>query len=168
MPDHPAPTVLAHRREGQRRPPDTIWRANPRKQGLIGLTDAIAWFGATGFSVSLPLNDSQPYDLVVDDGQRLQRVQVKTTTRRDRSGTFQVQLATHGGNRSGHTRKPLDVSACDLLYILTDARDRYVIPTAAIVARHSLTLGGRVDPFRVDGAQLPIPGLVPPGLWIAG
>lgn len=143
--------VAAHLAKGDRRARDTIWRANPREQGLIGLTDAIAWFGSRGWSVSLPLIDSQPYDLIVDDGKRLHRVQVKTTTVRGRrSGAFQVSICTNGGNQSFHTKKYFDPGSCDLLYVLTDDRSRYLIPAAAITARTSLTLSGRMARYRVD------------------
>jgi hypothetical protein len=140
-------TVAAHEAKGRRRAADTIWRRNPRDQGLIGFTDAMAYFGAQGYDICLPLIDNQPYDLVIDDGVRLQRVQVKTTTYRP--NRFVVQLATRGGNQSFHTRKSFDPSLCDLLYVLTDAWERYVIPTSAITARSSLTLGARMQPFRV-------------------
>jgi hypothetical protein len=139
----------AHLAKGSRRPADTIWRQNPREQGLIGLTDAIAWFGGRGWAVCLPLIDSQPYDLVVDDGTQLQRVQVKTTTCRSRSGHYVVQLVTSGGNQSFHTKKAFDPSTSDLLYVLTDDGERYLIPTAAISARSGLTLGAKVASYRI-------------------
>jgi hypothetical protein len=144
-------TVAAHRAKAQRRPPDTLWRANPREQGLLGLTDAIGWFGRQGWPVSLPLIDSQPYDLVVDDGTALHRVQVKTTTYRSPYGVFVVSLATRGGNRSSHTSKDFDPASCDLLYVLTDGGDRYLIPTSAIRARTTLNLGDGVAEHRLRG-----------------
>ena len=73
-------------------------RSNPRLQGLIGVAAAIDWFTRAGYLVSIPLNDSQPYDLVVDDGMRLLRFQVKTTTARGRYGNFTLALQTAGGN----------------------------------------------------------------------
>lgn len=144
-----SPGTAAHLAKGQRRPADTLWRANPREQGLLGLTDAIAHFGARGWCVSLPLIDSQPYDLIVDDGERLRRVQVKTTTRLDPRGQFEVQLSTRGGNRSFHTSKPFDHQACELLYVLADGWQRWLIPTSAFRARTSLTLGARMEPHRL-------------------
>jgi hypothetical protein len=144
----PADTVAAHLAKAGRRPADTIWRANPREQGLIGFTDAVAWFGGRGWSVSVPLIDSQPYDLVVDDGTQLHRVQVKTTTCRSPYGTFIVSLATRGGNQSFHTSKDFDPAASDLLYVLTDDRERYVIPTSTIRSRTSLHLGPKLARFR--------------------
>jgi hypothetical protein len=146
----PADTVASHHAKGDRRPADTIWRANPRGQGLIGFTDAVAYFGGLGWSVSVPLIDSQPYDLVVDDGQQLLRVQVKTTTFRTPYGIYSVQLCTNGGNQSFHTVKRFDPSSCELLDVLTDSRERYVIPTAEITSTTTLNLGARVAHRRVQ------------------
>ena len=140
-------TVERHLAKGAHRDGATIWRANPREQGLLGLTDAIQWFGANGYSISLPLIDAQPYDLIVDDGTHLQRVQVKTTTQRSDRGHFIVQLCTRGGNQSFQTTKPFDPAACDLLYVLTDDGQRFCIPVGAFTARTGLTLNDRFWPY---------------------
>jgi hypothetical protein len=147
----PAPQdhVAAHLAKADRRPPDTLWRPNPREQGLLGLTDAIAFFGSRGWPVSLPLIDSQPYDLIADDGDTLHRVQVKTTTYRSPYGVFVVSLATRGGNRSFNTSRPFEARSCDMLYVLVDDGNRYLIPTAEISARTTLHLGSRYVAFRV-------------------
>ncbi len=100
--------------------------------------------------MAIPLADNQPYDLIVDspkDG--LQRVQVKTTTHRGRSGSFAVDLRTNGGNRSRHTSKGFDRDSCELLYVLTDDGARYLIPTAGITATGGLVLGAKYDDRRV-------------------
>lgn len=41
---------------------------NPKKQGDAGLGVAIGWFTTHGYTMSVPLTDSQDYDLIVDDG----------------------------------------------------------------------------------------------------
>jgi hypothetical protein len=115
-----ADTVAAHEAKGQRRPADTIWRRNPRDQGLIGLTDALAWFGAQGWDVCVPLIDNQPYDLVVDDGTGLKKVQVKTTTYRSPNGAYR-RAALHERREPELPHEDvLRPLACDLLYVLTD------------------------------------------------
>ena len=130
--------------------PTNIRRDNPRFQGEIGLTDAIAWFGHHGYRVCIPLADNQPYDLVVDAGDgALQRVQVKTTTHRSPAGRFVVQLAVAGGNQSFHTVKKFDPQAVDLLYVLTDAAERYLIPVSVIRARTSLALHPGMAQYRL-------------------
>ncbi|MFA9446213.1 group I intron-associated PD-(D/E)XK endonuclease [Egicoccus sp. AB-alg6-2] len=141
--------AAAHLAKRDRRPADTIWRANPREQGLIGVTDAIGWFGRRGWSLSVPLIDSQPYDLVVDDGERLHRVQVKTTTYRTRYGVYVVSLATRGGNQSFHTSKPFDHAAVDLLYVLAEGRSRYLIPSGAFRSRTTLNLGTSMAAYQL-------------------
>ena len=129
--------------------PTDIRRDNPRHQGEIGLSDAIGWFGRRGMTVSVPLADNQPYDLVIDvDDGGLARVQVKTTTYRAGSGNWSATLITAGGNQSFHTRKPFDAALVDLVYVLTDDGDRYVIPATAIAATRSITLGAKWQAFR--------------------
>jgi hypothetical protein len=130
----------------------SIRRVNPRKQGEIGLGAAIAWFTADGYSVSIPLADNQPYDLVVDDGQRLSRVEIKTATHINRQGHFAVDLRTNGGNRSRSTSKAFDVTAADLLFVLTDEQRIYLIPTAELRPRAGLVLGAQYDRYVVVGA----------------
>jgi hypothetical protein len=141
--------AAAHLAKGTSRPADTLWRADPRQQGLLGVTDAIAWFGAAGYVVSVPLLDTQPYDLVVDGPRGLERIQVKTTTHRGRSGRFVVQLCTRGGNRSGTTTRHLEPASVERVYVLTDLRDRYLIPADRISARAAMTLGPSWDGFRL-------------------
>jgi hypothetical protein len=129
----------------------TIRRENPRLQGLIGLGRAVDWFCANGHAVSIPLNDSQPYDLVIEDWEGgLRKVQVKTTTCRNRAGNYVVDLRTNGGNQSFHTSKPFDNRSCDLLFIVTDDDALYVIPSSAITAKASISLYEQYDRYRMD------------------
>ena len=37
---------------------------NSKRQGNIGIGAAIAWFTVHGYTVSIPLTDSQDYDLI--------------------------------------------------------------------------------------------------------
>ncbi len=129
--------------------PTRIRRRNPRLQGEIGLSDAIGFFGRRGFTVSVPLADNQAYDLLVEREGLVCRVQVKTSTRRSPGGRWLAQLATRGGNRSGHTRKLFDPAIVDLVFILTDDGARWVIPSIDIEARTTLTLSPRYDGCRV-------------------
>jgi hypothetical protein len=133
----------------------TIRRRNPRLQGEIGLGAAIAWFTANGYCVAIPLADNQPYDLVVDGPDGLQRVDVKTATSRTRRGHFVVDIRTSGGNRSRNTVKHFDPSACDLLFVLTDARTTYLLPVAALRARAAIVLSPMYEEFVVGGGFEP-------------
>ena len=132
----------------------TIRRRNPRLQGLIGLGAAIDWFTRNDYFVAIPLSDSQPWDLVVEDREGvLSRVQVKTTTNRGRSGHFIVMMETAGGNQSFSTRKPFDNRRSDLLFVLTDDDAVYLIPCEEITVSRGLTLSGKWERFRIGAPQ---------------
>lgn len=130
---------------------DTIRRDNPREQGAIGLAQAVAWFTRNGYEVSLPISEAQRYDLVVEDEHGdLKKVEVKTTTHRNVRGRFVAQIKTCGGNQSWNgTVKRFDPDEVDILYVLTDSWDEYVIPTDHVRATTALTLGADLAPFRV-------------------
>jgi hypothetical protein len=121
---------------------------NPKKQGDVGLGAAIAWFTCNGYTVCLPLTDSQEYDLVVDNG-TLKRVQVKTTRNRSKYGVFEVELRTKGGNKSGTTTKMFDGSKVDLLFVLTDDGDQYLFPTDILGVRNRLSLGKEYEGMKL-------------------
>jgi hypothetical protein len=50
---------------------------NSKKKGNIGIAEAILYFTRLGYVVALPLTDSQSYDLIIDDGVGLKRIQAK-------------------------------------------------------------------------------------------
>lgn len=114
---------------------------NTKQQGDIGLGSAVCYFTQIGWTVCIPLNDSQEYDLVVDDGNNLLKVQVKTTSHKSESGNYKVLLKTCGGNQSFHTTKHFDVNKVDLLFVLCNDGSRYCIPTSTINNKSNLTLG---------------------------
>lgn len=114
---------------------------NSKKQGDIGMCYAIAYFSKIGYTVSIPITDSQDYDLIVDNGSKLLKVQVKTTSYKTTHNIFQVQLKTSGGNRSGSTIKTFDKNDSDLLFILTDNSEMYLIPRENIQSKSAINLG---------------------------
>ena len=126
-------------------------RTNPRKQGDVGLGQAVGWFAANGYTVALPLTDSQDYDLIVDNGEQLLRVQVRTTRVRRPTGIYEVGLRVKGGNLSGAGRvKHFDPGRVELLYVLTESGDQYVIPTGTITNRSSVNLGVKYRMYQVE------------------
>jgi hypothetical protein len=120
---------------------------NSNMQGNIGLGRAIAFFTRIGAIVSLPLNDSQAYDLVIDSG-TLCRVQVKTTSQKSKNDrVFLVKLESCCHN----FRKNFDSSASDLLFVLTSDNTAYCIPTDVILVKTSLHLDERFDKYITGG-----------------
>ncbi|NEV75633.1 hypothetical protein DYI24_00965 [Rhodopseudomonas sp. BR0C11] len=105
---------------------------NTKQQGNVGLGLAIAHYVSEMVTVSVPLNDSQDYDLVVDKGGGLKRVQVKTC-RMARAGQFEVTLSMQGGNRkANYLGKTGDQFSYDILFVVTADGQKYEIPRAAI------------------------------------
>ena len=113
---------------------------NSKKQGDVGMGVAIGWFASQGTTVCIPLTDSQDYDLVVEIDGSLKKVQVKTT-RCIRAGYYQCNLKVCGGNKSGTTTKLFDSSFVDYLFAVTGDNSKYLIPTTAITATSSISLG---------------------------
>lgn len=122
---------------------------NWKKQGDIGMCYAIAYYSKMGWTISIPITDSQDYDLIVDTGSSLLKVQVKTTGQTAPSGVSVVSLRTNGGNKSGNTSKNFDQNQCDLLFIMTDRAEFFSIPRNEITAVSSLNLGEKYLPYKV-------------------
>ena len=121
---------------------------NTKKKGDIGLGKAIAYYTSLGNTICIPLTDSQDYDLVVDDGEFLKRIQVKRCTYK-RNGISEVSLTVKGGNRSSTGKiKKFDAEQVEIIVIST-ADDLYIIPTNEIGNKQSMKLGKKYDCFKV-------------------
>ena len=122
------------------------------KQGNIGLAYAIAYYSKLGYTVSVPLTDTQDYDLIIDTGNNLLKVQVKTTTCKDKkSGNYQLNLRVTGGNRSGIGKsKKFYQNKCDLVFAMTEDMQFYSIPRNEINVGVRISLCEKWDIFKVS------------------
>lgn len=126
------------------------WESNYKThQGNIGLGRAIAYYTSKGIPVMLPLNDSQKYDLVVDDS-TLKRVSIKTTRFKDKRGNFIVQLKNTTLGSSHNTIRRFDNKSSDILFVLTRDLVMYEIPTCEIKSTCTLTLSKDYDRYKVS------------------
>ena len=89
-----------------------------KEKGNTGLGIAIAYYTSNGYTVSIPLNDTQDYDLIVDKSSFLKKIQIKTTGCKTKYGKYQVALKSCGGTK-GKTYKTLIETNVDELFILT-------------------------------------------------
>ena len=131
---------------------EDVWFSNYKsKQGNIGLGQAIAYYMSKGFVVLLPINDTQPYDLVVDkfDGNGLQRVSVKTTRQVSDSGNYHVGLGNTGGSSGKCRVRYFDNSTCDLVFIYTISQEKWEIPSKDIEAKREITLYEKYNKYRI-------------------
>jgi hypothetical protein len=131
---------------------------NTKKQGDVGMGVAIGYFASQGLTVCVPLTDSQDYDLVVDIDEKLQKIQVKTTTQKSRGKTgYDVQLKVSGGNRSwSGICKRFDPTKVDYVFVLTAAGDQYLIPSSKVNGTCAIIVGNQAyKEFLVD-SKVPI------------
>lgn len=109
-------------------------------QGNVGVARAIYEYTKRGNTVLMPWSDSDKYDMVIDDGSTLLKVQVKTS-RCKTNGGYAVNLATKGGNTSVNTVRTRIETDYDLLFCLTETGDCWSIPAAALgEAKHSIVV----------------------------
>ncbi len=119
-----------------------------KEKGNTGLGIAIAYYTSNGYTVSIPLNDTQDYDLVVDKNNILKKVQVKTTGCKTKYGTYQVALKSCGGTR-GNTYKTLIDTKIDELFILADNLDIYILPIEKIYNKSTLNLCSKYQKYKI-------------------
>jgi Holliday junction resolvase-like predicted endonuclease len=117
-------------------------RISPRRQGDLGELSAMEWLGSQGYAVFYPIGHSPDCDLIADDGDALQRVQVKTTTLW-RNHRWVVTLCTRGGNQSWNGLvKRFSSSRCDRLFATAADGRRWFIPANAVGGGNKILLGG--------------------------
>jgi hypothetical protein len=123
---------------------------SPRRQGDLGELSAMEWLSSQGYGVCYPIGHSPDYDLIVDDGQALRRVQVKTSTQwRDRR--WEVTLCTRGGNQSWNgIVKRFSASRCDWLFVLVADGRRWFIPAEAVGGAGVVLGGPKYAEFEVE------------------
>lgn len=122
-------------------------------QGNIGLGKAIEYFTNQQYTISIPLNDTQPYDLVVDIEGELKKIQVKTTRYSETPNTYTVQLKSAGGTANKQVRA-FDNTKCDYIFIVTGNNKMYLIPSQNITAKNSITVGNKYTEYEVFSKTL--------------
>jgi hypothetical protein len=122
--------------------------SSSKKQGDAGLAVAISSFVLSGYTVCIPLTDSQEYDLIVGLGINLYKVQVKTSTEKD--GIYnKVQLRTRTTKGGKNFFKSFDNSLVDYLFILTSEGDKFLIPSKEIIVKTAITLGEKYSKYKI-------------------
>ena len=107
-------------------------------QDAVGIGRAIAYYSAMGYAVFTPVADISRYDLIVDTGEQLLRVEVKTTTQ----ASGEIALRTMGGNRTWDgVVKRISEADCDVVFAvnLTSGTERE-FPAAQLAGRNSVTV----------------------------
>ena len=120
-------------------------------QGNLGLAKAINYFVSHSIPVSIPLNDTQKYDLIADFNGKLQRVSVKTSRNTRTNGkSYEVQLRNTGGSSGQSVIRLFDNDSADYLFVYTADDKMYLIPFSAITATSGLVVGSKYTEYLVQ------------------
>ncbi len=92
-----------------------------QRKGDIAVSQAIARFTTMGYDVALPITESASYDLIVDIGNGLKRVQVRYCSVRE------VALRRIHSNSKGYVVKKTKINAYDWLYVFKNTGEEFLI-----------------------------------------
>lgn len=122
---------------------------NSVKQGDVGVAMAISHYVKLGYIVSIPFTVSSKYDLIIDTGSELRRVQVKTSTFEIKPGIHRVTLCTNTRPSGVNAKILISSLTCDELFVYVINGDSYVIPSTLIDGMVSINLGTKYEQYRV-------------------
>lgn len=112
---------------------------NSKQKGNKAIGAAISYYTSMNYIISIPLNDSQDYDLIVDKDNTLYKVQVKYTSQKAVNGNYKVALRSVSGS-SKQTYSTVKESSSELLFIYTNSGHTLEIPVNEITQVSSLTI----------------------------
>ena len=113
-----------------------------RKQiGRIGLSQAINYFTIKGYTVSLPINDTQWYDLIIEKDGIFETVQCKATMTEDSVIDFRSTGGTNGTVYDHLLNHPIT-----WLFCVNKDLNMWLIPAKELTNKSSIYL--RIEPNR--------------------
>ena len=149
-------------KKSKKRVAKKLARRSTKRRGELAEVAFMYKAASLGFGVAKPYGDSDQYDFILDSGQQLWRVQVKSTHAKGNGKwkSYQV-LACHSSNhgKGGAYYTPEEI---DFLVSWIAVRDVwYVVPVRAFTPRKSLTVypeqengRGRFEAFREAWCQM--------------
>lgn len=109
---------------------------------------AIFYYTLKGYVVSRPVTHSKWYDLVIDDGKNLLRVECKSSTYKQNKTSYDVALASTGGNRSwDKISKFPDMNSTDLFFILDGDMNAYQFTAEELHNRRTVAVNPAIKQF---------------------
>ena len=98
-----------------------------KDKGRAGMAMGIAYFGANGYTVNIPLNDTQWYDFIAEKDGVFYTVQCKATGSMDN----EISLKSNGGTKGAEYDNVLN-HPVDFLFCLDKDMNMFVIPVKDI------------------------------------
>ena len=97
--------------------------------GRIGLSMAINYFTVNGYTVSLPINDTQWYDLIVEKDGIFETVQCKCTNTESNT----IDIRSTGGTDGKTYDKVTNHNNLTYLFCVDNSRNMFLIPVKDLI-----------------------------------
>ncbi len=118
-----------------------------KEKGRAGLASAIGYFGTHGYTVSIPLNDTQDYDILVDKDNVISRISIKATSQRSPYGITICDLRNTGGTK-GKVYGLEKNKKIDYIFVVNEKQEMWLLPISVINNR-SVTLGTKYEKYKM-------------------
>lgn len=109
---------------------------NRKQIGRIGLSMAINYFTLHGYTVSIPINDTQWYDLIIEKNGIFQTVQCKATQTENNN----IDFRSTGGTKGIIYDSILNHSELDYLFCVNKDLNMWLIPIKDLTNKKGITL----------------------------
>lgn len=103
---------------------------NRKQIGRIGLSMAINYFTIQGYTISIPMNDTQWYDLIIEKDGKFKTIQCKAT----QTDTGEISLKSTGGTKGEEYDSVLNHPELDYLFCVNKELSMWCIPMEDIIA----------------------------------
>ena len=118
-----------------------------KEKGRSGLAIAIGYFGSHGYTVSIPLNDTQDYDLLVDKDNLISKISVKATGQRSPYGITIVDLTNKGGTNGSVYGRECNKNI-DFVFVVNEEQEMWLLPKD-ILNTKSMSLGEKYIKYKL-------------------
>ena len=112
----------------------------------------IQYFTRIGCTVLLPLSDAQDYDIAINNGKTIDRIQVKYTSQKSDSGYYHCKLYTcgHKDSNGKSYKKPTNYNKIDYFWFTNELKEDWLIPISELVNQKTITLNEDRKKFKVN------------------
>lgn len=114
---------------------------NSKRKGSIAVGEAISHFISKGLTVLIPISDCDKYDLVVDNGKQIKKVQCKYSGSQEPSGSYTVDLSTYGGYKTKVYHIKYKKGDFDFLFIYCKNKEKFLIPDIKVLGKTKISVG---------------------------
>lgn len=127
-----------------------------KDKGRAGLAVAIAYYGANGYTVNIPINDTQWYDLIIEKEGQCYFIQCRATGSADNTIDLRSTGGTKGSTYDNTLNHPIDYVFClradGTIYNIPmkDIKSSNVIKSFKLIKSNEKSPSGK---YKIDTSQ---------------